>query len=147
MKTKALKSSFIKCLCAALLAMVVPAYAGENKADAEKAATTAAQTWLETIDGGNYSKSWDGAAELFQKAVTKSGWEAALTGVRKPLGDLVARKLKSAQAVKSLPGVPEGDYVVMQFETSFANKKSAIETVTFSLEKDGRWKSAGYFIK
>jgi hypothetical protein len=35
----------------------------------------------------------------------------------------------------------------MQFETLFANKTSAIETVTFMLEKDGRWKSAGYFIK
>jgi hypothetical protein len=34
----------------------------------------------------------------------------------------------------------------MQFETSFANKKSAIETVTFMQEKDGQWKSAGYFI-
>jgi hypothetical protein len=46
-----------------------------------------------------------------------------------------------------LPGAPDGQYVVMQFETSFANKKSAIETVTFMLEKDGQWKSAGYFIK
>jgi hypothetical protein len=25
--------------------------------------------------------------------------------------------------------------------------KSAIETVTFMLEKDGHWKAAGYFIK
>ena len=35
----------------------------------------------------------------------------------------------------------------MRFDTSFANKKSAVETVTFRLEKDGHWKSAGYFIK
>jgi hypothetical protein len=35
----------------------------------------------------------------------------------------------------------------MQFDTSFADKKSTIETVTFMLEKDGKWKSAGYFIK
>jgi hypothetical protein len=67
--------------------------------------------------------------------------------VRKPLGDLVSRKLKSAKATAELPGAPDGQYVVMQFETSFANKKSAIETVTFMLEKDGQWKSCGYFIK
>jgi hypothetical protein len=66
---------------------------------------------------------------------------------RKPLGDLASRTLKSAQAMTKLPGAPDGQYVVMQFETSFANKKSAIETVTFMLEKDGQWKSAGYFIK
>ena len=66
---------------------------------------------------------------------------------RKPLGNLVSRKLKSAQPATSLPGAPDGQYVVMQFETSFADKKSAVETVTFALEKDGRWRSTGYFIK
>jgi hypothetical protein len=35
----------------------------------------------------------------------------------------------------------------MQFDSSFANKKTAIETVTFVLEADGQWKSTGYFIK
>jgi hypothetical protein len=35
----------------------------------------------------------------------------------------------------------------MQFNASFANKKSATETVTFMLEKDGQWRAAGYFIK
>jgi len=37
--------------------------------------------------------------------------------------------------------------VVMQFDTSFSNKKSAVETVTFVQEKDGKWKAAGYYIK
>jgi hypothetical protein len=67
--------------------------------------------------------------------------------VRKPLGPLVSRKVKSAQELTSLPGAPDGHYIVMQFETSFANKKSAIETVTFMQEKDGKWKAAGYYIK
>jgi hypothetical protein len=34
----------------------------------------------------------------------------------------------------------------MQFQASFANKKSAVETVTFMLEKDGQWRAAEYFI-
>jgi hypothetical protein len=66
---------------------------------------------------------------------------------RKPLGSLISRKLKSAQPMTELPGAPDGQYVLMQFETSFTNKKSAVETVTFMLEKDGQWKSGGYFIK
>ena len=70
-----------------------------------------------------------------------------MTTFRKPLGELVSRQLKSAQPMTELPGAADGQYVVMQFETSFANKKSGIETVTFVLEKDGQWKSAGYFIK
>jgi len=46
-----------------------------------------------------------------------------------------------------MPGAPDGQYVLMQFETSFTNKKSAVETITFMLEKDGQWRAAGYFIK
>jgi hypothetical protein len=106
-----------------------------------------AQTWLRDIDNGNYAQSWTNAAAYFQSAITSEKWVEALLQVRKPLGPLVSRKAKSAQEMSSLPGAPDGQYIIMQFETSFANKKSAIETVTFMLEKDGQWKSAGYFIK
>jgi hypothetical protein len=59
----------------------------------------------------------------------------------------VSRKLSSARNARSLPGAPDGNYVVMQFDTNFSNKKSAVETVTFVQEKDGKWKAAGYYIK
>jgi serine/threonine protein kinase/tetratricopeptide (TPR) repeat protein len=111
------------------------------------AADAAAQKWLALIDAGNYSETWKEASAIFRGAVTEPGWENSMNTFRQPLGDLGSRKLKSAQHMTELPGAPDGQYVVMQFETSFANKKSAIETVTFMLEKDGQWKSAGYFIK
>jgi hypothetical protein len=110
-------------------------------------AVSAAQKWLALIDGGNYSETWKEASAIFRGAVTEPGWENSMTTFRQPLGDLLSRKLKSAQLMTELPGAPDGQYVVMQFETSFAGKKSTIETVTFMLGKDGQWKSAGYFIK
>jgi serine/threonine protein kinase len=116
-------------------------------ADADKTAVSAAQNWLALIDAGNYSETWKEASAIFRGAVTEPGWENSMNIFRQPLGDLLSRKLKSAQHMTELPGAPDGQYVVMQFETSFANKKSAIETVTFMLEKDGQWRSAGYFIK
>ena len=111
------------------------------------AAVEPAQTWLQGLDNGNYAPSWTNAAAYFQQAITSEKWVEAVQQVRKPLGPLVSRKVKSAQEMTSLPGAPDGRYIVMQFETSFANKKSAIETVTFMLEKDGQWRAAGYFIK
>ncbi|MFA7342664.1 MAG: DUF4019 domain-containing protein [Terrimicrobiaceae bacterium] len=113
----------------------------------EKAAVAAAETWIAGIDAGNYPQSWKAASELFQKAIAEAGWNTAVTGVRKPLGALVSRALKSARYTKSLPGAPDGEYVFMQFDTSFAAKKTAVETVTFMLEKDGAWRAAGYFIR
>jgi ribosomal protein S17E len=40
-----------------------------------------------------------------------------------------------------------GEYVVIQFETSFENKKTAVETVTPMMDKDGIWRVSGYYIK
>jgi hypothetical protein len=107
----------------------------------------AAQSWLAQIDSGNYAKSWKEAFAYFRGALTEKAWTDALNGTRKPLGKLVSRKLTKAQNAQSLPGAPDGNYVVMQFDTSFINKKDAVETVTFMQEKDGKWKAAGYYIK
>ena len=107
----------------------------------------AAQSWLNQIDSGKYASSWKDASAYFRGALTEKGWVDALNGARKPLGKLVSRNLSKSQTAQSLPGAPDGNYVVMQFETSFENKKNAVETVTFMQEKDGMWKAAGYYIK
>lgn len=132
----------------ALLAFV--ALSGGLLFAAEKpteAAQKSAEQWLALVDAGNYAGSWKTAAGYFQTAVPQDQWEHSIVAVRKPLGDLVSRKLKSAKYTKSLPGAPDGEYVVLQFDTSFANKQVAVETVTPLLDKDGKWKVSGYYIK
>jgi hypothetical protein len=113
----------------------------------EDAAKQSAEAWLALVDSSKYSNSWDEAAQLFKTAVTKDQWESALHTVRDPLGKLGTRTLKSANYTKTLPGAPDGAYVVMQYETSFANKSSAVETIVPMLDKDGKWRVSGYFIK
>ena len=132
-------------LAAVFMFTTVPARAqeAEKVTDAEAAALA----WLALTDAGDYSRSWDQAASIFQASISKQNWMDALQNVRKPLGNLVSRKVKSAQYAASLPGAPDGEYVVIQYETQFENKKSATETVTPHLEKDGSWKVSGYYIK
>jgi hypothetical protein len=157
MKIKLFKSQVVGLLCAtALFAGVASGSADETNAGTPKSALPdsnpktvaqkAAQAWLATVDDGQYAQSWDQASELFRKAITQDKWVSALENVRKPLGKLVSRAVISAQTTTNLPGAPDGQYVVMQFNTSFTNKQSAVETVTFMLEKDGKWKAAGYYI-
>jgi len=116
-------------------------------ASAENPIVAAAGKWLALIDDGNYPQSWEEASAIFHAGVTKASWQNSMETFRKPLGNLVSRKVQSVQHFTELPGAPDGQYTVMQFNTSFTGKKSAIETVTFMLEKDGTWRSAGYFIK
>jgi hypothetical protein len=113
----------------------------------EEAAIASAQKWLTLIDEGKYSESWNQAAGFFKTAVSKKDWLKSMEAFRKPLGALISRKLKSKKYTTSLPGAPDGKYVVIQYETSFEHKKSAIETVTPMLDKDGKWRVSGYYIK
>jgi hypothetical protein len=115
--------------------------------DKEKAAVDASKAWLKLVDEGKYSESWDKAAEYFKNAITKGQWKASLESVRSPLGKVLSRNLKSKQYTKTLPGAPDGEYVVIQYETSFKNKQHAIETITPMLDKDGKWRVSGYYIK
>jgi hypothetical protein len=134
-------------ICSFLLFTIAVPFQSLANEPAEKAAQVAAEQWLALIDSGKAAESWQGAASFFQSAVTQTQWQTSLNAVRKPLGALVSRKLKNATYTKTLPGAPDGEYVVLQFDTSFTNKKEAVETITPMLDKDGKWKVSGYFIK
>ena len=110
-------------------------------------AREAAQKWLTLVDNCEYTVSWSQAAAYFQNAIATEQWEKILQGIRQPLGKTISRKVASTQCTTSLPGSPDGEYVVIQYQTSFENKQSAIETLTLMLTRSDVWKVAGYFIK
>ena len=115
--------------------------------DDEKDALQAAEEWLLLIDANDFGASWDNAAAMFKNAITKEQWEKAIRPIKSAIGDIISREMKSAKYTASLPGAPDGEYFVIQFSTSFTNKKSAIETVTPMKDPDGKWRVSGYYIK
>ncbi len=123
------------------------ALAALSQTSAKPEAEKAGLQWLGSVDSGDYAGSYDSASSMFKAAITKENWVHALNGVRPPLGTVVSRQVASATHATELPGAPDGEYVVMRFKSSFENKKQAVETLTMVLEKDGQWRSTGYFIK
>lgn len=134
-------SAFLLALC-----LLVRSAYGDDRAEVAPAQQAAA-AWLALTDGARYAESWDSAASLFKAAITRADWEKALMAVRSPLGALKSRTLKSATFTRSLPGAPDGEYVVIQFDTQFEKKAAAVETVTPMRGKDGSWRVSGYFIR
>jgi hypothetical protein len=114
--------------------------------DHNPAAEQAARDWLALADAGRAAETWAAAAEMFRRAVPDDEWARALRAARDPLGAVVSRSLKEARAATELPGAPDGEYVVFQFETQFERKRSAVETVTPMRDPDGQWRVSGYFI-
>jgi hypothetical protein len=110
-------------------------------------AQEAAKAWLALIDDAKYAAGWDGAAAMLKDKVEKDFCVESIKAARAPFGTVKSRTLKSATYTTTLPGAPEGEYVVIQYDTQFENKSEVIETITPMLEKDGSWKVSGYFLK
>jgi hypothetical protein len=110
-------------------------------------AISAARDWLTLVDSGDYSGSWKEASAYFRGGVTPENWQSTMEAFRRPLGKVISREVMRAEELASLPGAPDGKYVVMRFISSFEKKKSAVETVTFTLDNDGKWRAVRYFIK
>ena len=138
-----LKSQLVIGLMLAALMATAPA----DNAQQESAAIVAAESWLNTVDHGQYAASWQAAAAYFKQAVTEAQWVQSLQSVREPLGEHVSRQVKSATYQTALPGAPDGEYVVIQFTTVFTHKEQAIETVTPMKDADGAWRVSGYYLR
>jgi hypothetical protein len=128
---------------------VVPqdATKSDSQPKPEELAQKSAEAWLAISDAGKYPETWDEAAAFFRSALTKDQWVSAMNSVRAPLGKVESRKLKSARFTTTIPRAPEGQYVIIQYDTNFENRPNSVETITPMLDKDGKWRVSGYYIK
>lgn len=103
------------------------------------------KAWLEIVDSGQYDKSWDETANQTKLTASKKEWHKILDKTRKPLGSVKSRKVADIRTAKDPHNLLPGDYLVMIYKTSFANKESAYELVTLYLQ-DGQWRVLTYQI-
>jgi len=137
-----------KALTVVAVCLLVAGLSGMTaESEKEQAAVMAAEKWVALVDSEKYAESWEEAAELLRNAVDQGQWRQAIHALRQPLGTVLSRAVKSATYKTALPGAPDGEYVVIEFETTFEHKKTAIETVTPLMEQDGSWRVSGYYLK
>jgi Protein of unknown function (DUF4019) len=125
--------------------LTVPAFAQDDPRLA--AGEAAAETWLALVDAGAYDASWGQSAVSFQAAVPKATWLTGIAKLREPLGKLMSRSASLPRFTDSLAGAPNGEFVSVQYDSEFENKKDAVETVTTKHEPDGSWKVMGYQLR
>ncbi|MCE9677768.1 DUF4019 domain-containing protein [Shewanella sp. AS1] len=112
----------------------------------DDSASSTAKAWLELVDAGNYSESWQQTDDFFKEQVSVSKWDETLAAVRPPFGKMISRTELNQQNHAALPGAPDGEYLIIQFQTEFENKQAAVETLTLS-KASGDWLPVGYFIQ
>ncbi|MBA3815367.1 MAG: DUF4019 domain-containing protein [Parachlamydiaceae bacterium] len=101
--------------------------------------------WLNVVDKGDYSKSWEEMSSITRNTVKKDEWEKILTKTRKPLGGVKKREVVDIRSAINPKNLPAGNYMVMVYKTSFATKSDGHELVTLFLQ-DGQWHVLTYQI-
>ncbi len=134
-------------LCLIAVVLAVPFSGRAIESESQQAAVNRAKMWLSLVDEGDGSKSWSEAAGYFRNAVSREQWEQTALSIRNPLGKVLSRKLETVVFRTSLPGAPDGKYMIITFSSSFERKKSAVETVIPMIDEDGEWRVSGYYIK
>jgi hypothetical protein len=120
--------------------------AAQSNQPRDEMAVTSARDWLALVDAGQFGDSYDQAGELYRSA-PRDQWANGLGNMRKPLGDVSQRNLKSVLVTKDLPNAPVGKYVISTFDTAFQQQpKPMWEVVTSFLYPNG-WKVVGYQVK
>ena len=105
-----------------------------------------ANDYVNMIDRGDYGQSWTKGDELFQHTISKEEWTKALNQNRKPLGVVNSRKLKDQRPAKDPRGLPQGAYMVVEYNTAFDKVRASNELLTLRRGTDGTWRVLTYQI-
>ena len=130
-----------------MLLLVCSSFAQADDSVVLKAVESVARSWFELVDDGKYKESWEMSSTLFKAKTPEAEWLKSIAGIRIPRGAMTARYLATAGATKSISGFPDGEYIVLQFYTTFAEKGLAMETVTLAKTAENAWQIADYAIK
>lgn len=97
-----------------------------------------ARQWLVLVDDKNYAQSWSEASKAFQGRRKSEAWATDAAAKRAPLGAVASRDLKSIDLSRN-------NTAVIRYDTVFAHKAQAVETVTLAYENGG-WSVTDYSV-
>jgi len=97
-----------------------------------------ARQWLVLVDDKNYAQSWTTASKAFQNRIKTDAWAKQEAAGRETFGAVASRNLKSIDLSRS-------NVAIVKYDTVFARKAAAVETVTLTFENGG-WSVTDYAI-
>lgn len=105
-----------------------------------------AKQWLSLMDDQNYADAYKQMGDVARAKASADNFSKSVGGVRGPLGAMSSRTLKDVKLAKTLPAMRDGQYAIVRYDSTFAHKAAAVESVTL-ISENGGWSVIGYFIK
>jgi hypothetical protein len=130
-------------LCALAIVAAMPVHAQDARSSE---AQDAARDWLAVVDKGDADAAYVDAGERFRRQVSKRQWMKGMADARGSLGANTRRTIESTRFVDRIQGVGKGDFAMLVFRSSFANKDYVREQLTLENTAKG-WQVIGYLIR
>lgn len=107
---------------------------------------SSAYEWLELLDNKKFFQSWQYASDYFKNNIEAADWDKILSTTRTKLGELKGRQLVAFANKTQFANLPEGDYLVLKFNSQFQMDGSFSELLVLTRDR-GQLKVAAYFIQ
>jgi hypothetical protein len=104
-----------------------------------------AKQWLNLVDDQNYNDAYKQLSATAQDKIALAAWATRIGERRNPLGAMASRNIRAVKLTRILPGMRDGQYATVEFDSSFAHKVAAVETVTLVSDK-GAWSVMSYTV-
>ncbi len=109
-------------------------------------AIEAAEDFARSIDNEEFQEAYLNSASLLQLLHSEEDWIRSIRPTRDLLGQTLERSIKAVKMTSEYFGLPDGNYVLVYFETKMENKKKAAEIVLMC-EENTIWQPCSYSIK
>jgi hypothetical protein len=123
-----------------------PAQAEDPHMAEEQAAQRQALGFMGYLDQGRYADSYAYTGMPIRTQLDREAFAAEIAKTRNGTGALQGRELIDSAYTTSVPGAPDGQYVVLHYHANFAIRQDVVETVTLAFAK-GYWRVVGYYLK
>ena len=131
---------------ASILWIVVPAVNKTPSQIVTQQSVVAASEFLYLVDTEEYTKSWEVTSDTLKNMLSQDVWNDKIAQLRSFLGPIVERIQQDISYTDSASDVPEGEYVIMTFISSFEFRERVVEKLTLMLGDNDRWQVVGYHL-
>lgn len=126
----------ITCLCNSSTATEL--YSSQALAEAER--------FIAIIDKGDYSHAYSSASFCMHFLKHEAEWVDEQIRTRKLIGKPLSRQLKSIRSRETYPGLPDGDYLLIHYQTETEHKAKATEVILLR-HQEKQWQVCLYYLK
>lgn len=109
-------------------------------------ALSSTEAFLSQIDSKNYQAAYQDSSSYLKTYSPLLDWSAQIEQTKALLGDVKSRKLVSLRSRDSYPGLPDGHFLIVYYETQTEYKAKATEVTLLHLNSE-HWQVCKYTMK